>query len=83
MMNKREIIELHILALSIKQYLEENNFGCDFSGYNELGIYPYQQLRTKKEHKQAIFLLAEEFGNLWKRKEMGIHSESSHKQSLL
>lgn len=70
-MKKKEIQAIHIMLSVIKKYLEENCYACDFSEYNELDISPYQVHRTNKEHKQAVFLLAETIATLWKKQMLG------------
>jgi hypothetical protein len=59
-MNKEELIQLHTLLVQVKEYFEENNFDCDFTKYNELGITPLRLHRRKEEHKQAVFILLTE-----------------------
>lgn len=82
-MKLKEIQDIHILLLVIKKYIEENNsYACDFSEYNELGVSPYQVHRTKKEHKQAIFLLAETIATLWKKQMLGYPTKDNSRLSL-
>jgi hypothetical protein len=57
-MRKEELIHLHMLLAQLKKYCLVNGLDCDFSRYNDLGISPFQVHRSKKEHEQAIFVLA-------------------------
>ena len=63
-MKKEEMIQLHMLLAQLKKFCEDNNFDCDFSKYNELGISPIQVHRSKDEHKHAIFVLATELASM-------------------
>jgi len=67
-MKKEEFIHLHMLLLQVKKFLEVSTSDCDFSKYNDLDISPFQIHRSKEEHKQAIFILAQEFASMVERK---------------
>jgi hypothetical protein len=63
-MKKEELIHLHMLLAQFKKYCEEEGLNCDFSKYNNLNISPFQVHRSKKEHKQAIFVLGLELASM-------------------
>jgi len=66
-MKKEELVHLHLLLAQLKKYCEQNDVGCDFAKYNELGISPFQVHRSKEEHKQAVFVLGTELASLTTR----------------
>jgi len=45
------------MLTNVREYLEEQNPGADFSEYDSLEITPSQTHRSKVEHKYAIFVL--------------------------
>jgi hypothetical protein len=57
-MKKTEMVHLHMLLAQFKKYCEGKDLDCDFTGYKELSISPFQVHRSMEEHKQAIFVLA-------------------------
>ncbi|MBE0516751.1 MAG: UPF0058 family protein [Methanophagales archaeon] len=67
-MNKHEMVYLHMLLTQLKKYFEEQGLTHDFSKYNDLGISPFQMRQSKEEHKQAIFVLAEELSLIAKNR---------------
>lgn len=66
-MKKEELVRLHMLLAQVKRFCEEEDLECNFSKYDELCISPLQVHRSKKEHKQAVFLLATELASMLRR----------------
>ena len=61
MMQKDEVIQLHIFLLQLKNQLGEmvdNYDELEFHSYEKLDVTPYQDYRSKKAHKVAVFILS-------------------------
>ncbi|PKK85212.1 MAG: metal-binding protein [Thermoplasmata archaeon HGW-Thermoplasmata-1] len=59
-MHKDELIQLHTLLVQLKGFLEQTGEADGhFSDYDDLSISPHHIHKSKKEHKQAVFVLCQ------------------------
>ena len=66
-MKREEYVYLHALLAQVKNYCinELDADEDDFSKYNGLDITPFQVLRRKEDHKEAIFVLCTELKSIF------------------
>ena len=58
-MNKDELLQIHIVLVIVRRYLEQDNIREDtFAEYDALNIAPHHFQRSKLEHEVAVFTLS-------------------------
>lgn len=57
-MKKQELIHLHGLLAEVGEYCDEPR-GDSFDRYEEMGVRPTSIHKSKTDHKEAVFALAE------------------------
>lgn len=62
LMNKREMIRIHLALAQVKLFLEEH-MGMSFCEYDELQINPFHAHKSRKEHRKAILILCSEISS--------------------
>jgi hypothetical protein len=82
-MHKDELIHLHLMLYNVKVYFEGLNPELKFSQYNALKITPFQQHKSKMEHKYAIFVLGTEIANAMKEVDYSSSSRISARMKEL
>ncbi|MDD1700274.1 MAG: UPF0058 family protein [Methanoregula sp.] len=82
-MHKDELIQLHLMLYNVKVYFEGLNPELKFSQYNALKITPFQQHKSKMEHKYAIFVLGTEIANAMKEVDYSSSSRISARMKEL
>lgn len=59
-MKKQELIHLHGLLAQVRNHVEEiEGAPVDEESYDELGVRPTSIHRSKTDHKEAVFALAD------------------------
>ena len=59
-MKKQELIHLHGLLAQVRNHYEETQGGeVDHESYDDLGVRPTSIHKSKTDHKEAVFALAD------------------------
>lgn len=58
-MKKQELIHLHGLLAEVRKQCEAWNENTDLETYESLGVKPTSIHRSKTDHKEAVFALAD------------------------
>lgn len=67
LMQKDEIIQLHMFLLQLKNHLQDilgDDGAEEFAMYEKLNVTPYQVYKSKREHTLAVFMLSKGIADL-------------------